>query len=76
VECISNRTLYISIRGWWSNTVVLNVYTPAEDKSDDTKDSFYEDLEGIQIQLVSKGLEELTMTLTIIIAKVRERDCQ
>jgi hypothetical protein len=32
---------YIIARG----IVVLNVYAPTEDKSDDTKDSFYEELE-------------------------------
>jgi len=38
------RTLYIVLRGCWCN-IVLNVHVPSEDKSDDSKDSFYEGLE-------------------------------
>jgi hypothetical protein len=35
---------YIILRGRWCNIVVLNVHAPCEDKSDDVKDSFYEEL--------------------------------
>jgi hypothetical protein len=35
---------YIILKGHWCNTVVLNVHAPCEDKSDDVKDSFYEEL--------------------------------
>jgi endonuclease/exonuclease/phosphatase family metal-dependent hydrolase len=31
--------------GRWYNIIVLNVHAPSEDKSDDSKDSFYEELE-------------------------------
>jgi hypothetical protein len=34
------------MRGRWCN-IVLNVHAPSEDKSDDSKDSFYEELEQI-----------------------------
>ena len=36
---------YIVLRGRWYNIIVLNVHAPSEDKSDDSKDSFYEELE-------------------------------
>jgi hypothetical protein len=29
------------------NMIVLNVHAPSEDKSDDSKDSFYEELEQV-----------------------------
>jgi exonuclease III len=36
---------YISLKGCWCDIIVLNVHAPTEDKDDDTKDSFYEELE-------------------------------
>jgi exonuclease III len=44
VEFISDRMLYIILRGHWSNIIVLNVHTPCKDKSGDVKDRFYEEL--------------------------------
>jgi hypothetical protein len=35
---------YIVLRGLWYNIIVLNVHAPCEDKGDDVKDSFYEEL--------------------------------
>jgi hypothetical protein len=35
---------YIILRGRWCNIIVINVHAPCEDKSDDIKDSFYEEL--------------------------------
>jgi hypothetical protein len=35
---------YIILRGRWCNIIVLNVHAPCEDKSNDIKDSFYEEL--------------------------------
>jgi hypothetical protein len=32
------------LRGCWCNIIVLNVHVTCEDKSDDVKDSFYEEL--------------------------------
>ena len=34
------------MRGGWCNIIVLNVHAPS-DKSDDSKDSFYEELEQV-----------------------------
>jgi hypothetical protein len=33
--------------GRWCNITVLNVPAPSEEKSDDSKDSFYEELEQV-----------------------------
>jgi exonuclease III len=44
VEFISDRKSYIILRGRWCNIIVLNVHAPCENKGDDVKDSFYEEL--------------------------------
>jgi hypothetical protein len=36
---------YITLRGRWCHIIVLNVHAPTEDKTDDVKNSFYEELE-------------------------------
>jgi hypothetical protein len=41
--------LYIIVRGCWYNVIVLNGHAPTEDKIDDMKDSFYEELEHVFI---------------------------
>ena len=38
---------YIVLRGRWCNIIVLNVPAPSEEKRDDSKDSFYEELEQV-----------------------------
>jgi hypothetical protein len=38
---------YIILRGRWCHVIVLNVQAPTEDKTDDVKDSFYEELENV-----------------------------
>jgi hypothetical protein len=45
VEFVSDRVSYVVMRGRWFNIVVLNVHAPSEDKSDDSKGTFYEKLE-------------------------------
>jgi hypothetical protein len=47
VEFVSGRMLYIILRGHWCIIIVLNVHAPTEDKTDDVKDSFYEELERV-----------------------------
>jgi hydroxypyruvate isomerase len=47
VEFVRDRVSYIVLRGCWCNIIVLNVHTPSEDKCDDSKDSFYEELEQV-----------------------------
>jgi len=45
VEFVRDRMSYIVLRGRQCNIIVLNVYVPSEEKSDDSNDSFYEKLE-------------------------------
>jgi hypothetical protein len=44
VEFVSDGMSYIILRGHWSNIIVLIVHAPCEDKSDNVKDSFYDEL--------------------------------
>ena len=45
VQFVSNRVSYIVLRGRWCN--ILNVHASSEEKSDDSKDSFYAELEQV-----------------------------
>ena len=47
VEFVSNRMSYIDLRSHWHNIIVVNVHATSEEKSDDSKDSFYEELEQV-----------------------------
>ena len=38
---------YIILRSHWCNIIFLNVHAQTEEKSDDSKDSFYEELEQV-----------------------------
>jgi hypothetical protein len=38
---------YTIPRGHWCDIITLNVYNPTEDKIDDVKDSFYEEMEHV-----------------------------
>ena len=49
VEFASDRVSYIVLRGRWCNIIVLNVHALSEDKCDDSKDSFYKELEQFLI---------------------------
>jgi hypothetical protein len=47
VEFVSDRISYITLKGRWCDTIVLNVHVPTEDKDNVIKDSFYEELEQV-----------------------------
>jgi hypothetical protein len=47
VEFVSDRVSYIVVRGRWDNMIVLNVHALSEEKSDDSRNSFYEELENV-----------------------------
>ena len=47
VEFVSDRVSYIVMIGRWCNIIVVNVHAPSEEKSDESKDSFYEELEQV-----------------------------
>jgi hypothetical protein len=42
---------YITLKGRWCGIIVLNVHVQIKDTDDDTKGSFYEELEQIFDQL-------------------------
>jgi len=47
VEFVGDKLSYIVLRGCWHNIIVVNVHTPGEEKSDESKDSFYEELDQV-----------------------------
>jgi hypothetical protein len=51
VEFVSDRMSYIILRGRWCDIIVLNVHVPTEDKINDVKDRFYEELERVSDKL-------------------------
>jgi exonuclease III len=59
VEFISDRMSYITIKGRWCDIIVLNVHAPTEDKDDDIKDSFYEEVEQVFDQFPRYHMEIL-----------------
>jgi hypothetical protein len=62
---------YIILRGRWCHIIVLNVHAPTEDKTDDVKDSFYEELERMFDKFYKYRLEIL---LGDVNAKVGKED--
>jgi hypothetical protein len=47
VVVVSDSMTFIILKGRWCNIISLNVRTPNRQKSDDSKDSFYEELEQV-----------------------------
>jgi hypothetical protein len=40
VEFVSDRMLYITLKGRWCDIIILNVHAPTEGKDDDIKERF------------------------------------
>jgi hypothetical protein len=51
VDFTSDRVSCITLKGRWCDIIVVNVHSPSEDKDDDIKDSFYEQIERLFDQL-------------------------
>ena len=47
VEFVIDRMSYIVLRGRWCNIIVVNMHALSEEKSGDSKDGFYEELEQV-----------------------------
>ena len=47
VQFVSDMLSYIVLRGRWCNIIVVNVHASSEEKSDESKDSFCEELEQV-----------------------------
>jgi hypothetical protein len=45
VKFVSDRISFFLLKDYWHVIIVLNVYDQNKDRSDDTKDNFYEELE-------------------------------
>jgi hypothetical protein len=87
VEFVSGRMSYMILRGRWCNIIVLNVHAPTEDKIDDTKDSFYEELERVFDKFPKYHMKILYYSIllhsstsddyfTVLCANIQERDTQ
>ena len=46
-EFVCDWVSYIVLRSRWCKIIALNEHAPSEEKSDDSKDSFYEELEKV-----------------------------
>ena len=57
VEFVSDRMSYVVQRGRWCNIVVLNVRAPSEEKSDNSEDSFYDELEQVCYHFPKYGMK-------------------
>jgi endonuclease/exonuclease/phosphatase family metal-dependent hydrolase len=71
VEFVNDKMSYIILRGRWFHIIVLNIHAPTEDKTDDVKDSFYEELESIFDKFPKYHMEILLGDLN---AKVSRED--
>jgi len=47
VDFVSNRVPYMVLRNRWCNITVLNAHATTEEKSDDWRDSVYQELEQV-----------------------------
>jgi hypothetical protein len=65
---------YITLSGHWFDIIVLNVHPPTEDKSDDTKDSFYEELECVFNQFPKYHMKILLGDFAVEVERERERE--
>jgi uncharacterized UPF0146 family protein len=62
---------YIIVRGRWCNIIVVNVHAPCKNKSDDVKDSLYEELGHVFYQLPRYDMKSLLVDFN---AKVGRED--
>ena len=47
IEFDSDRLLYIVLKRRWLHFIVVNVHAPSEEKSEELKDSFYDEVEEV-----------------------------
>ncbi|XP_050430865.1 craniofacial development protein 2-like [Adelges cooleyi] len=46
-EPINDRICYVELKGKWFNILIINCYAPTDDKSEEIKNAFYEELDRI-----------------------------
>jgi hypothetical protein len=61
VQFVSDRMSYTILRGRWCHIIVPNVHAPTEDKTDDVKDSFYEELQFVFDKFPKYHINSLTL---------------
>jgi hypothetical protein len=54
---------YIVLRGHRCNVIVLNVHAPSDEKSDDSKNSFYEELQQVFTHAMQMVFQLLTVAI-------------
>jgi hypothetical protein len=59
VKFVSDRMSYITLKGRRCHIIVLNVHAPTEDKDDDIKNSFCEELERVLDQFARYHMETI-----------------
>ena len=67
---VSDRVSYIVLRGRWCNIIVVNVHVPSKEKSDDSKEIFYEELGHVFNNFPKYHMKILLGSFN---AKIRER---
>jgi hypothetical protein len=60
---------YIILRGHWCNIIVLNVHAPCEDKGDEGKDSFSEELGSVFDQFPRYDMKILLGDFTVRVGR-------
>jgi len=63
VEFVSDRLSYIVLRGRWHNTIVVYVHAPSEEKSDESKNSFFRGIRAGVRSLPEISYENVTRRL-------------
>ena len=61
IEFVSDRLSYIVLKGRWLHIIVVNVHAPSEEKSEEVKDSFYDELEEVFDQFPKYYMKILLM---------------
>jgi hypothetical protein len=69
VEFVSNRISYITMKGRWCDIIVINVHDTTEDKDDDMKDRFYEELEQVFDQFPRYHMKILVEVFNVKVGK-------
>jgi len=69
VEFFSGRMSYIVLKSHWCNNIFLYVHAPREEKSDDSKASFYGELEQVSIHFLKYHMKILLGDFNAIVGR-------
>jgi hypothetical protein len=69
VEFASDRMSYMILRGCCCHIIVLNVHALTEDKTDDVKDSFHQELKGLFNKLTKFCINSLLGDFNVKLGK-------